>query len=48
MEFEADKYYAEFAGRIVGPYDTEAEAWEDTKGDVAWIVLGEELDSSVE
>jgi hypothetical protein len=48
MEYEADKYYADFAGRIVGPYDTEVQAWEDTGGDVAWIALGKELDTSAE
>lgn len=42
-EYEAEKYYAKFGGRIVGPYDTEEDAYYDTKGDVQWIKKGEDL-----
>lgn len=42
-EYEAGKYYAKFGGRIVGPYDTEEDAYYDTKGDVQWIKKGEDL-----
>lgn len=45
-EYEAGKYYAKFGGRIVGPYDTEEDAYYDTRGDVQWIKKGEELGAS--
>jgi hypothetical protein len=46
-EYEAEKYYAKFGGRVVGPYDTEKDAYHDTKGDVEWIKTGENIILSV-
>jgi len=42
-EYQAEKYYAKFGGRVVGPYDTEEDAYHDTKGDVEWIKKGQDL-----
>jgi hypothetical protein len=42
-EYKAEKYYAKFGGRVVGPYDTEKDAYHDTKGDVEWIKTGENM-----
>ena len=47
-EYEAEKYYAKFGGRVVGPYDTEKDAYHDTKGDVEWIKKGEDLNVKME
>tara|TARA_E500000318_G_scaffold78764_3_gene73661 strand:+ start:373 stop:1281 length:909 start_codon:yes stop_codon:yes gene_type:complete len=47
-EYEAEKYYAKFSGRVVGPYDTEKEAYYDTKGDAEWIKKGVELNVKME
>ena len=47
-EYEAGKYYAKFGGRVVGPYDTEKDAWHDTMGDVEWIKKGEDLNVKME
>jgi len=43
MEYEVDKYYAQFEGFVVGPYDSHDEAWRDTGGDVQWIELGKDI-----
>jgi len=43
MEYKADKYYAQFGGSVVGPYESFDSAWRDTGGDVDWIELGKDL-----
>ena len=47
-KYEAGKYYAKFGGRVVGPYDTEKDAYRDTKGDVEWIKKGKDINESAE
>jgi hypothetical protein len=40
---DPEKWYALYIGKIVGPYDSEKEAWTDCGGDVEWIKLGKDL-----
>ena len=40
---DPDKYYANFKDKEVGPYDTEKDAWHDTRGDVNWIKRGSDI-----
>ena len=47
-KYEAGKYYAKFGGRVVGPYDTEKDAYHDTKGDIEWIKKGKDIKESTE
>jgi hypothetical protein len=42
-KYDPKKWYAYFGTRIVGPYDSEKEAYYDTKGDVKWIKQGKDL-----
>jgi hypothetical protein len=47
-EYETGKYYAKFGGRVVGPYDTEKDAYHDTKGDAEWVKKGEDINVKME
>jgi hypothetical protein len=43
MKYQTDKFYALFGNTVVGPYGSYEEAWHDTGGDVAWILLGNQI-----
>ncbi len=42
-KYDPEKWYAYFVDRIVGPYDSEDDAYYDTRGDVEWIKQGKDL-----
>jgi hypothetical protein len=43
VKYQTDKFYALFGNKVVGPYGSYEEAWHDTGGDVAWILLGNQI-----
>jgi DNA-binding transcriptional ArsR family regulator len=43
IAYDPEAYYAQYENGIVGPYESEDDAWNDTGGDVDWIKQGKDL-----